>query len=330
MQQSEPRIDVVLPTQNGLRWVGEAVDSVLAQTYPHYRLTIVDDASTDETPGFLRQAYGNQKERVVLIELEQSKRAAGARMVGIERAEGELIAFIDQDDRWNHQKLERQVAHLRENPQLDAVHADVRHIDEHGNELPGAADQENEVRAQVSFDDLAPEALVQRLFVRNSIRLASSVVKREAFENAGGFDDSLFGGEDWEWWVRFASMGHRIGHVAMPLLERRIHAGNTSRTMESERRQGHFQAIEKVLARHPVLEPLGATRKAEFLRLEVREQIRIGDVERARQQLHELRRLVGWDLETWIYWLMSRSGPARRSLLWLRSALRGTGNTPVR
>jgi glycosyltransferase involved in cell wall biosynthesis len=319
---SAPLVDVILPTWCGRSFVRETVDSVLAQTYPALHLTIVDDASPDGTLEFLREHYGNRPERISLIGLETQRRAAGARMEALGRARGELIAFIDHDDRWHPEKLERQVARLASRPAVQAVHTDVTHIDASSRTLPGAADEENAARAALDWEALAGEALVRTCFLRNRIRLASTLVRRDSFEAVGGFDVGLFGGEDWEFWVRFAAAGQRIAHLPEPLLERRMHAANTSATQADRRFEGQLAALDRVLARQPELAELGPARRAALLRTDALAQLRAGRGARARARLRELRAVGPGSREFLVLWLLSLAGPLSPPLMRLAGRLR--------
>jgi glycosyltransferase involved in cell wall biosynthesis len=318
-------VDVILPTYRGRSFVREAIESVLAQTHPTLHLTIVDDASPDGTLDFIREHYASQPERISLIGLETQRRAAGARMEALRRTRGEIIAFIDHDDRWQPEKLERQLARLAGRPEVQAVHTDVTHIDASGRTLPGAAEEENAARAALDWDALTGEALVRSCFLRNRIRLASALVRRDSFEAAGGFDEGLFGGEDWEFWVRFAAAGQRIAHLPQPLVERRMHAANTSATQAERRLEGQFAALDRVLARHPELAALGPARRAALLRTEVLRQLRDGRGAPARARLRELRALDPGSRERLALWLLSLAGPFSAPLLQLARRVRKRG-----
>jgi glycosyltransferase involved in cell wall biosynthesis len=316
------RVDVVLPTHRGRRWVAEAIESVLAQSHRSLHLTVVDDASGDGTYEYVRERYGGTPERVSVLALEAPHRAAGARMEALRRAHGEFVAFIDQDDRWHAEKLERQLARLARGPEAHAVHTDVVHIDDAGREIPRSARGENAARARIDWDELAGGALVRRLFLDGRIRLASALVRRDAFDAMGGFDASLFGGEDWEFWVRLAAGGHRLAHLPEPLLERRVHAGNVSTTHEDERLEGRLAAIDRVLARHPELSDLAPARRATLLRADAIRKLEAGRPARARSRLRELREIEPGSRAAQLLWLASLSGPLSGPMLRLARRLR--------
>jgi len=307
-------VDVILPVYRGKRWIREAVDSVLAQTYPRWHLIIVDDASPDDTLDYVKQAYRECGGRLSFLRLTHRRGPGGARMEAIRQAHGDAIAFIDQDDRWHPQKLISQVECLQRVPIVEAVHTDIQCIDSYGQRLRGRADRENAQRARIPYDRLESKALTRHLFLRaDVIRLVSALVRRRPFEQIGGFDETLAGGEDWEFWVRFAASGYSLAHLPMPLIDRRLHSGNTSH--QSMWRQGHWRALEKVLLAHPELAELAPQRKVNLLCEEAIAALITGQNAPARQQARQLIRLAPYDWRGYVLLLFSCLGSIPRSLL---------------
>lgn len=309
-------VDVILPIYRGRRWVVEAIDSVLAQTYLDWHLTVVDDASPDETLDYVKEIYQDHADRISFIRLAQNHRAAGARMEAIRQTHGDLIAFIDQDDRWHPRKLERQVELLKRSPYVHAIHTDVQHIDSNGDVIPGSADRENAYRANIPYDTLKCQTLARQLFLMNSVRLVSAVVLRHAFEQAGGFDITLFGGEDWEFWVRFAASGHRITHIAIPLVDRRLHSSNTSQAYFAARTQGLLQTIDRVLLHYPDLSDLATYRRSLLLRREIVNGLVNGRGSQVRPRIRQFLRLGKGKTRIMgcVFWVLSLVGPFQRPL----------------
>jgi hypothetical protein len=241
-------------------------------------------------------------------------------MVAIERSEASAIAFLAQDDRWHPQKLALQVARLGKMETAMAVHTDVRHINAEGTLLPGAAIGENALRAEVRFDHLAREILTRQLFLRNSIRLGSALVLRVAFERVGGFRTCLRGGEDWEFWVRFA-MHYQITHLAQPLLERRIHAQNTSTLDAAARHGGMLEALRLVEDEHPALRPLGKRRRSLIAQHAAVAALRTARYADARRSAWNLACIRPFDWRALALLFIATSGPLRAPLV--RLFLRG-------
>lgn len=107
MSSVPPRISVVVPTHNRSRSVCRAIDSALAQTLPPHEVIVVDDASTDDSVEVLREIYGD---RIRLVAMTENQGGAGARNVGADHATGDFLTFLDSDDVWYLDKLERQWA----------------------------------------------------------------------------------------------------------------------------------------------------------------------------------------------------------------------------
>ena len=105
-------VSIIMPSYNAARFVGAALDSVLAQTYTNWELLVVDDASKDESVKAI-EAYAGQDVRIRLIPLSRNVGAAAARNIALEQARGRYIAFLDSDDVWSPNKLERQIAFMQ-------------------------------------------------------------------------------------------------------------------------------------------------------------------------------------------------------------------------
>lgn len=125
-------ISVVMPNFNGHRFVEQAIDSVLSQTYQNFELLIVDDCSKDDSLQLIKRKTQNDK-RIRVIALEQNRGVANARNVGIREAKGKYIALLDNDDLWTEDKLERQLA-IAENG-ADIVYCSYDFIDEQNHEI---------------------------------------------------------------------------------------------------------------------------------------------------------------------------------------------------
>lgn len=108
-----PLVTILMPALNAAKTIGESISSVFNQTYPHWELLIVDDGSTDATASVVSQ-WSHDKRIQVLSSPARRSGPAIARNVGLRKARGRLIAFLDSDDTWRPEKLERQIAFMRE------------------------------------------------------------------------------------------------------------------------------------------------------------------------------------------------------------------------
>ncbi len=193
--------------------VGEAVDSVLAQTECDYELIVVDDGSTDETPRRLRD-YGAR-----LTVLSQSRRGvAAARNLGASRAAGKYLAFLDSDDLWHPRKLQRQLAFMERSPDVQICQTDEIWL-------------RNGVRVNPRNKHRKPSGDIFRASLELCLVSPSAVMmRRELFERVGGFDESLPVCEDYDLWLRI-SKDTEVPLIPEALVTRRGgHADQLSRS----------------------------------------------------------------------------------------------------
>lgn len=207
-----PLVSVVVPVYNGAKYVRAALDSALGQTYPAVEVVAVDDGSTDESAAVLA-SYGS---RLVVVR-QPNAGVAAARNAGIQASRGELIAFLDQDDWWLPEKIERQVACFQAEPQVGLIHTGVLQYSE---------------RAATFVDPVYPIDDTSQLqghchdllLLGNGIFNSSVMIRRGVLEVAGRFDPSLGGNscQDYDLWLRIARR-YPLGYVAEDLTVLRLH-----------------------------------------------------------------------------------------------------------
>lgn len=112
--EEQPLVSVIMPCYNAARYIAQSIESVLAQTYSHWELVITDDCSTDETPDIARR-FSERDPRIGFCVAKEHSGIAGTRNQSIARAKGRFIAFLDNDDLWRPDKLEKQVRFMTEN-----------------------------------------------------------------------------------------------------------------------------------------------------------------------------------------------------------------------
>ncbi|HFF5272228.1 TPA: glycosyltransferase family 2 protein, partial [Acinetobacter baumannii] len=101
-------VSIITPSYNSAKYIGKTIDSVISQTYKKWELIIIDDCSTDSSVEIIKD-YENKDNRIKLIQLKENSGAAVARNTGIQLARGRFIAFLDSDDSWLPEKLEKQL-----------------------------------------------------------------------------------------------------------------------------------------------------------------------------------------------------------------------------
>lgn len=207
-----PLVSVVVPARNAARYLDQAVESALAQTYRPLEVIVVDDGSTDETPA-LAARYGS-----ALQYLRQDHAGVSvARNRGVSAARAEYVAFLDADDEWMPRKLEVQMERLTREPEAVAS-------------FSGALRVDSRTGAETYVSPGSGEDMVAELLLHSTIVGPPSVavVRRDAFAQTGGFDPRIAQGEDWDLWLRLAELGP-FDLVDEPLARYRIHGANASR-----------------------------------------------------------------------------------------------------
>jgi glycosyltransferase involved in cell wall biosynthesis len=193
-----PEVSVVIATYNRGALLERALDSVFGQTFEDYEVLVADDGSTDDTPERLKK----HRSRVRVLQLEHQGRPARVRNRAIQEASGKYLAFLDSDDLWAPEKLERQVGLMRQDPELVLCYTDSVVEDENGRFLHVHSRRERPRRGWVL------DALLQT----NFIPVPTVLARTDLVSSAGGFEESLRMAEDWCLWVRLALKG-RIGFV---------------------------------------------------------------------------------------------------------------------
>ncbi len=223
-------ISVVIPTHNRAETLGRALDGVLAQTLAPLEVIVVDDASTDGTAAMIA-ARGDP--RIRLIRHDVNRGAGAARNTGVAAAQGALIAFQDSDDDWMPGKLARQATMLASLPD-EYVAVFCTKID-YGRDRRSDARPERlrygPRRVLCVPDPLEPFAggdLHARLLRGNVIGPQTTLIRRTAFEAAGGFDARLRNNEDWDFFIRLSEQGP-IGFLDEPLALVTTSEGSISR-----------------------------------------------------------------------------------------------------
>ncbi len=183
-----PRVSVVIPLYNCEKHIGETIEGVLAQTFRDFEIVVVDDGSTDGSAAIAR-SYGD----AVRYAYQQNSGVSAATNRGVALARGELIAFLDNDDVWLPEKLERQIAFLHTHPHCGLVNCDMQYISESG------------IRLDRYLRGVNPDEPYVRLFQRGFVIMCSAVmIRRWVFEQTGGFDESFVaaGLQEMEWMSR--------------------------------------------------------------------------------------------------------------------------------
>jgi glycosyltransferase involved in cell wall biosynthesis len=207
----EPLVSVVIAVYDGERHLGEAIDSVLGQTWVHLELIVVNDGSTDRTGEVV--AARQHDERLRRVD-QENQGVARARNAGIAQARGDLVAFLDADDVWLPDKLERQVEVFRRHPDVGLVFCGYAITDEHLHER-------SVVLPRRRHHDMVKWLMLEG----NGMGLAfTGIVPAWALAELGGFDEHLSTSADLEFAARFA-LHHPVEAVPDVLSLYRTHSG---------------------------------------------------------------------------------------------------------
>jgi glycosyltransferase involved in cell wall biosynthesis len=224
-----PLVSCIVAVYNGEPYLGEAIDSVLAQSWPAVELIVVDDGSTDGSAA-IAAAYG---ERLRLVRQDNAGVSA-ARNVGVASSNGELITFLDADDRVHPEKFALQVARFQENDSLQFCDCHCRNF-------------------------LSPELDVERLRREHRRRetidtidhgnLGSWMLRRALFDAVGGFVPGMRYSEDVDFRLRCMDLGARSETLPEVLVERRLHEHNVTNGNEREQQAALAAAMKAHLDR---------------------------------------------------------------------------------
>ena len=241
----DPLVSIVIPTYNRRRFVADAIDSGLQQTYAHCEVIVVDDGSADGTAEYLREQYGD---RIVLI--TQANQGPGiARNSGIAAARGEFIQFLDADDQLHRQKIEIGLDAFRHQPELAVVYTHFQFV---------AADGETPIETP-PFEQYTEDVFCE-LLQQTGCRIltSSSMIRAAALRAVGGFADDVDfrSAEDWDLFLRLARR-YKFRGVDRRLVYRRMHDGMISddrlygalgrlKTVQRARHYGWEQCRDKV------------------------------------------------------------------------------------
>jgi len=242
-----PKVSVIIPVYNGERFIAQAVDSVLNQTYRDFELIVVDDGSTDKTAEILK-SYGSQ----IIYIYQPNRERSAARNTGIRHAQGEYLAFLDADDVWLPHKLQRQVQLLDQASEVGLVYGWAYFIDETGQRVNLSGKE-----MLCSFE--SGTRVFEPLLFENVIASPTVMIRRHCIDTVGFFDESMTYTEDWDMWLRIA-VHYKVGIINEPLACYRI---NGDSLLENWKKydvpSGRIRVVKKActsLKDHPELRSL--------------------------------------------------------------------------
>ncbi|HUN54984.1 MAG TPA: glycosyltransferase family A protein [Smithella sp.] len=221
----KPLVSVIIPVFNTEKYLSEAIESILAQSYSPMELIIVDDGSTDSTAKIAKR-FGS----LVRYHYQENSGAGVARNQGIAMAKGDYFAFLDADDLWMPEKMKRQWEAFEENPHLDMVFGHIRQF--YTPELPQTQKERTRIPVEIMPGHHA----------------GAMLIKKEAFLRVGLFKKELRVGEFIDWYARATELNLKSIMLPDVLMKRRIHTSNMGITLRDQR-SGYIHALKAALDR---------------------------------------------------------------------------------
>lgn len=210
-----PKVSIIIPTYNREQYIVEALESALAQTYPNLEIIVVDDGSKDGTRSAIEPFLSDQSGRRVACFYQENKGVSAARNLGIQKAKGDYLLFLDSDDIAQPNLVEALVSALGSDPACGVAYSEFLYFtDGHKEGLSKPA-----FIGRYYSGDIFSKLIEEGNFVVNI-----ALVRRECLVKAG-----LFQGQslvDWDLWLRIAYQGYRFCHVGVPLVLVRKHESN--------------------------------------------------------------------------------------------------------
>jgi teichuronic acid biosynthesis glycosyltransferase TuaG len=205
-------VSIVMPCFNASETINESLLSVINQTYTNIEIIVVDDGSTDDSIQLVKQNFPS----VFLYQNNTGKKGVStARNLGISRAKGDWIAFLDADDIWMKEKLEKQIN------QLNGCRWG------HTNSFYFGYNQSGSTKRS-DFTELGSGMVFQILLLDNFVTTSTVIAERQLLINSGGFDESFDMLEDWKLWL-LLSKSEPLSFCELPLVKYRVTPGSTSR-----------------------------------------------------------------------------------------------------
>ncbi len=228
------KVSVIIPTYNQADLLSRAIQSVLNQTFKDFELIIVDDGSTDNTKKVVEQ-FQRQDPRIKYIWQENSGGPAKPKNTGIKHAKGEYIAFLDHDDEWLPEKLERQIELFRNSDRKNLGFVGCNVLDVDNNKI---------IRSyKISKTRNTLKRLLKECFIHSS---SSVIIKRSVIKEIGLFDENFKVSDDWDMWIRLAKK-YSFDFIDKPLVKHYIHGKNITRSISY---LDKIRELEHLLEKH--------------------------------------------------------------------------------
>ena len=207
------KVSIIIPVYNCQEYISDSLESVLSQTYQNIEIVVINDGSTDDTQKIIEE-YGDR----INYYYQENAGVATARNLGLNKCSGHYIAFLDADDIWLPDKLEKQIDVLRKNPDYGFVYCDNYFVDEKKNII-----KNYERKIKLLQGDILLDFFMDFFLITSGI-----VMRKKCLEKTGYFREILEVGEDFDFFLRL-SKNYNAGVIKEKLFFRRVWKHSLSR-----------------------------------------------------------------------------------------------------
>ncbi len=284
-------VSIIMPAYNAEKYIGEAIQSVIAQTYNDWELIIVDDGSTDNTRDVIK-SYTNQDSRIRYYYQVNGKQGR-ARNLGLSKAVGKFVGFLDADDLWIQDKLKRQVEILNENKSLTLICTTGLVLQDSGELNSGT--WQTFGGAILSSETALPLFLKYNYILNSSVIINRTLVAEELFFET---DSAVQNAEDYDLWLRLLEMGSAFYFLNVPLTIYRVHL-NQSTSRDSYASRQMFYVLIKRKYNNKKIEEIRLNSALNYMRLST---MRGGEL--SKKEIIEMLKLYSQSSQTFFFTLI--------------------------
>ncbi len=285
-----PKTSIVIPTHNRALFLKAAIDSLLKQTVQPDEIIVVDDGSIDDTSHLL-STFGS---KLNVISQAQSGRSQ-ARNIGLARANGDFIAFLDDDDILPPTSIEVRAEYLNKFPQIDVVYTDALSIDGTGKSLGKFTRSNPRKPSGFVFSEIAQS---------NFAPIHAYMFRRHCLKNTGLFDPNLSIGEDWDFWIRMAA-NHDFMYIPQALAHYRFHNKMSSQGIRQQLALGSI-TVQRRVFEMPRFQELSNREQAHIYFRHANRYLRVNQLHFACQYYQLATRLVPTYIRAHIFYIIAR------------------------
>jgi len=231
---SNPLVSIIIPAYNAEKYIKRALESALAQTYKNIEIIVIDDGSTDKTAEIVK----NYKDPRIIYLFQKNQGQGSARNNGIKKSQGEYITFLDADDYYFPQKVEKQVRFLENYPNYQAVYCNALHF--YSDNPTVFFKKKGNFHSGDIFKDLLQSSYINP----NTI-----MVSRKVLDKVGLFNENRYYPEDWELWLKISRAGFQFGYLDEDLVKVEIRPdSNTTMAIQPILKNNALKMFENIFS----------------------------------------------------------------------------------